>query len=274
MVNYMQVFFIRESNKNSLFKRIFKKKKKKYNTIILNLKKEKIKQINVLKKILNHLECNKCKNVILSKEIKQIVVLKKILCNNNIRIITGRILGKNLINKILEKVVLENNIKLENTLITIISNSLEPWLKCFIESISTKCKTLSIVTDNCIYFNKLVNDIWEKFGMIITVTNNKKKSLYKSNIIINLELNEEQINNYSIYEKSIIINLQENIKIHKKRFNGKIINNFEIRLKNNSKIYKELLTEEYSYYDILDLAEVYVLNNKKEISNISIKSLK
>lgn len=273
----MQVFFIRESTKNNVLKKIFKVIEIKQNVIILNFKiknknaNSKIKIIKKIKKLLDH--CN-CKKVILSRNLKQDETFKCLLQDNNIQIINGENLIKRLLNKIIEKASIENNIKPENAQITMISNDLENWLECLIDDISTKYKLLGIVTDNIGYFRKLETKLLEKEGTIITITNNKKKSLCKSNIIINLELNEEQFNRYVIYEKSIVISLKGKMKIYKKRFNGKLISNFEIELKNNSKIYRDLLKKEYMYYDIIDLAEIYIINNEKEIRNISIKFLK
>ena len=209
----------------------------------------------------------------MSKQLKQDNILKQILYDSNNYVINGEYLFKILLEKIIEKASTDNNIKSENSQITIISNTLENWLKSFLENSVTKFKILSIVTENSIIFKKLENKFLEKEGTILTITNNKKKSLSKSNIIINLSLNEEQFNKYNIFENSIIINAKGNIKIHRKRFNGKIINGFQIALKKDSKIYRDLEKEEYSYFDIIDLAEVYILNNPKEISNISIKFL-
>ena len=274
----MQFFFIRESTTKNLFEKIFKTIEVKHNVIILNYNKIKKKNIKykkkVIKEILKKLNYYDCKKVILSKKLKQDEILKKLLNDNKIKIINGENLFKSLLEKIIEKASMDNNIKPENSQITIISNNLETWLEYLIENISTKYKILTIVTDNIICFKKLENNFLEKKGTLITITNNKKKSLSKSNLIINLSLNEEQINKYSIFENSIIINAKGNIKIHKKRFNGKIINNFEITLKKGSKIFGDLLKEEYSYYDIIDIAEVYILKNPKEISNISINFLK
>ena len=73
---------------------------------------------------------------------------------------------------------------------------------------------------------------------MITVGNNKKKSLSKSQIIINIDFPTELINQYNIYEEAIIINIPGNIKIKKKRFNGTIINDYEIEFNN---------TEEFDY---------------------------
>ena len=278
MVKYMQFFFIRESTTKNLFKRIFKTIEVKQNVIILNYHKIKKKNINykkrVIREILKKLNYYDCKKVILSKQLKQDNILKQILYDSNNYVINGEYLFKILLEKIIEKASTDNNIKSENSQITIISNTLENWLKSFLENSVTKFKILSIVTENSIIFKKLENKFLEKEGTILTITNNKKKSLSKSNIIINLSLNEEQFNKYNIFENSIIINAKGNIKIHRKRFNGKIINGFQIALKKDSKIYRDLEKEEYSYFDIIDLAEVYILNNPKEISNISIKFLK
>ena len=278
MVKYMQFFFIRESTTKNLFKRIFKTIEVKQNVIILNYHKIKKKNINykkrVIREILKKLNYYDCKKVILSKQLKQDNILKQILYDSNNYVINGEYLFKILLEKIIEKASTDNNIKSENSQITIISNTLENWLKSFLENSVTKFKILSIVTENSIIFKKLENKFLEKEGTILTITNNKKKSLSKSNIIINLSLNEEQFNKYNIFENSIIINAKGNIKIHRKRFNGKIINGFQIALKKDSKIYRDLEKEEHSYFDIIDLAEVYILNNPKEISNISIKFLK
>ena len=70
---------------------------------------------------------------------------------------------------------------------------------------------------------------------MITVSNNKKKSLRKSEIIVNFDFPKELLNKYNIYEEAIIINVEGNMKITKKRFNGLVINDFEIEPKESSK---------------------------------------
>ena len=66
---------------------------------------------------------------------------------------------------------------------------------------------------------------------MITLNNNKKKSLTKTDIILNFDFPTELINKYRIAEKAIIINLKGNIKIKQKRFEGKIFNDYEITYK-------------------------------------------
>ena len=64
--------------------------------------------------------------------------------------------------------------------------------------------------------------------------------------------------------------MQEPTKICKKRFSGKIINDYKISLKENSNIELELKQEKYKKFDINDLAEVYLMKYPKEIQNIVI----
>lgn len=87
---------------------------------------------------------------------------------------------------------------------------------------------------------------------------------------MNVDFSEELINKYVINDNSILVNLEENVRIKKKRFNGKIINDYNIKLKNSSNIANFLEKEEYEKYDLKDLTEIYVMNNPKEIQDIII----
>ena len=68
-------------------------------------------------------------------------------------------------------------------------------------------------------FKKLEKEIFEKDGIMVTVTNNKKKSLAKSNVILNYDFPTELINKYKIYDEAIILNVKQNVSISSKRFN-------------------------------------------------------
>ena len=72
--------------------------------------------------------------------------------------------------------------------------------------------------------------MYEKEGIIITVTNNKRKALTKVNMILNFDFTEEMLNKYSIYEEANIINFNNKVRIYKKRFNGGNIYDYEINM--------------------------------------------
>ena len=100
-----------------------------------------------------------------------------------------------------------------------------------IKLLAQKYTTINIVTNHIEKFRKLEQQLQEK-GIIATITNNKKKSLMKSQIIINIDFPKELLNKYNIYENAILVNIRGNMKIARKRFNGITINDYEIKLNN------------------------------------------
>ena len=98
---------------------------------------------------------------------------------------------------------------------------------------------------------------------MITVTNNKKKSLSKSKIILNVDFPTELINKYNINDEAIIINLRGNVKINKKRFNGININDYEIE-------YEDKECFDYDKKNKYKIAEIYEakIYKKAPIKNI------
>lgn len=62
--------------------------------------------------------------------------------------------------------------------------------------------------------------------------NNKRKSLAKAKVIINIDFPQEFINQYIIYEKAIIVDINQNIKSTRKRFEGVVIQDYDICVRN------------------------------------------
>lgn len=104
-----------------------------------------------------------------------------------------------------------------------------------IKILSKKYKNINIVTNHIEKFKKIQNDLEENEGIIITITNNKKKSLMKSDIALNIDFPKELLNKYMIKEDMILINIPGRIKINKKRFDGLNINDYEINFRNDKK---------------------------------------
>ena len=143
--------------------------------------------------ILNKTNCNK---VILSKELKKEKGFVNYLYSQNLNIIDGIVLG---------------NIKL----------------------MIQRYKNITIVTRHALRLKKFQKDLYEKEGIAIAVTNNKRKAINKANVILNFDFPEEVLNKYTINENANIINFGNKVKVNKKRFNGTTINDYEIKLKNN-----------------------------------------
>lgn len=154
--------------------------------------------------------------------------------------------------------------------IAIAVNDNNEWTTNIIKNLSQKYKSVNIVTSDIKTFKKLEETLFEENGMAITVSNNKRKSFLKADFIINIDFPNEIINKYSINENSTIISMEEKIKIHKKRFNGRIIDNYKIELNPNSQIFEDLNKSKYKSFDLKDIVECYIINNPEQINNIII----
>lgn len=241
--------------------------------IMLNYNFEKLKinkKIKIVQKLKTILNENNVKKIIISENLKKDKNLSNLLYSNGFSIIDGKGLQKKLINKILDKICKQNALKEQETKLSILLNGINTWGLNLIEDLSKKFKNLNVVTNNINCFKGVKDRIWEEYGIVVTLTNNKKKALSNSEIILNMDFPEELINKYILFDTSILINLEENVKVKKKRFCGKIINDYKICLKKDSDIYKALKSDVYKNYDIKDLAEVYVIGNPKELQNIII----
>lgn len=107
---------------------------------------------------------------------------------------------------------------------------------------------------------------------MLNISNNKKTSLLKSEIIINIDFPQELINQYNIYNKAIIINILEKISIYRKKFNGVNVNYFRIIMPekyatsefDNEVIYESII---YEYNQLSDIKN-RIIEDKIEIKKL------
>ena len=227
------MYYIQETDKPVLIARICNLLETVKDEIIVLANENEIinnKKIEIfVKKIKKILDKTGCKSVILSKYLKKQKDFVKLLESYNIEIIDGRWLFSLLSSKVLDYIVEKENLKKEETNVSILINKEDSdYITQNIIDIIKTYKSVNIVTSNTIKFKKLEKDILEKEGIMITVTNNKKKSLTRSKIILNVEFTSEEINKYNIPDEAIVINLKGDVDIKKKRFNGININDYEI----------------------------------------------
>ena len=265
MVKYMVVFFIEETERFKLLKKIVLNQDR----IIINRRIDKINN-KIKHKILKILDNNSCNNVIISKKLKNNSNFINFLYSNNINIVNGRKLLGVLIEKIIEKGCKDNELIPKESIISFAINYSDANIIKTIENCSKRFKFVNIVSNNMYAFKKIKEKLYNENGIIITVTNNRKKALLKTDIIVNMDFPEEMLNKYAIYDNAVVINIDEPTKIRKKRFSGKIINDCKISFKKKSNIELELKQEKYKKFDIKDLAEVYLIKYPEEICNLVI----
>ena len=204
------------------------------------------KMIDNLIKILYQ---NKIDTIVLAKRLKKDEELTNKLREKNFKILNGRILFEVTIIDCVNYVLKKQKKELHNIELTILANEASSILIDNIYMLVEKIKMLHIVTNNIDKFRKLEKDIEEKFGILIRVSNNKRKSLVNSSIIINMDLTEEQINQY--YIDPNLINIKEKIKIYSKKFNGINISDYDLLLP------KYILNIENDIINDFDKKELY-----------------
>ncbi|MBR3325144.1 MAG: hypothetical protein IKG14_03775 [Clostridia bacterium] len=140
-----------------------------------------------------------------------------------------------------------------------------------IEELTKKAKVVNIVTNNKRYRN-LEKRLEEK-EIFITVSGNKRQSLKKAKILVNLDFSNLDL--YNINRNMIVIDITKCMKIPKS-FDGIIIRGIKANTKKVIRVFSDF--EEFSKQDLIEaeLAKIndykksreYIINNKIYIERI------
>lgn len=237
-----------------------------------------IHRTKVYKKIISRIQKEKQRKekiqIVLENDIKQYKNEFKYL-----NILDGKQIIKENID-ILLKYILED-IPMELQDIYILTNIYKETNIKMLRKIAPKFKSLNIITNEIKKYSVL-EEIMQNEA-IINVANNKKKSLRRARIIINLDFSKEDLSNYNIFRNSIIINTTDEKINNLKGFEGIIIQDIELKLeekqekfiKNNNlyknfkkiEIYESIYNREKENEEIINLYGNNGVMSKKELRN-------
>lgn len=263
------MIYIEKNDKPNIIEKMLNLIKVQDSTIILPInEKTKEKQIEkIAKKTIKVIgKISNSKKIVLSKKMKKEEKYINYLNEYGIEIADGRWLFEILLTDIVNYIVEKQEIERVN--ISVLINDLTDKEFENIKLLAQKYTTINIVTNHIEKFRKLEQQLQEK-GIIATITNNKKKSLMKSQIIINIDFPKELINKYRINESATIVNVKSPIKITQKRFNGVTVNDYEIEYRNDI-CNEKFFVDKYNLKDLYE-AEMYkrdsFTNLRKKIKN-------
>ncbi len=225
------MYYVQEADKPYLIFSIFNIIQLQQDKIILPIDEKKIssrKAQKLAKKTKRILDKTISTKIVISKKIQKQEEYVNLLHAYSFELIDGKWLFEVLSCKILEYILEKKEIKKEEAKISILVNDLTENMLSNIRQIAKEYKRVNIITNHIAKFKKIEKQILEKDGIMITVGNNKKKGLSKSQLILNVDFPSELINQYHIYENAIIVNIRGNVKIAQKRFNGISINDYDI----------------------------------------------
>ena len=268
---------ISRHNKHSVFNKILFVYKNLFNIItikkeknivvgILPIKEDKLnrKTEKIIKKYYKKLREYK---LVLSKELMRRDILK-IFEKYGLDCYKGLEIKKYLLFNILEYINLIQKKQLHEREVTVLINNNSEFNKKMLFELAKHTRFLKIVTKKIYKFRNIEEQLYSEYGIAVQLSNSYRKSLLKSEIIINIDFYETDINEYNINSNAIIINLNRNIKIASKLFNGIIINSINLKLKKEIKMGFENISNEF---DELILAESIM--EKLDIKRIKIDSL-
>ncbi|MCI9063598.1 MAG: hypothetical protein HFJ17_03230 [Clostridia bacterium] len=262
----MKVLSIEQNETQSKLKALLNIVSNKENKIIIYKELEKsdfkTKQ-KIIKKIIKILNKNKNNKVILMPEIKKDRDFINLLYSNKINISNDRWLFKVLIDEVIEKIMKDR--KKEESEIWITVNDVDNITQNIIYKFAREFKRVNIITNHISKFKNIENKLYEDDGIMLTITNNRRKSLLKANLILNIDFPKELINQFTIFDQATIVNIEGGISIKKKRFSGKIINDIEIGYYENEEITNFINENHLQKYDIRDVCDVLQIVPKCDI---------
>ena len=194
----------------------------------------------------------------------------------NVKVLDGKWLFKFLLFDILKKVSSAMNKSIETTNIAILINNMEEVAFSQIIEIAKKVKTLKIVTTNINRFSYIEEKLYIQFGIAVQITSNKEKALANAEIIINYDF-DDRINEFKLLPSATIINIKQKPRIDNSKFNGDVINSYEIECNDN--LFEDF--EEKNSYDMNILYEsliyrkdtFYNIKKQLDIDGVRIKAL-
>ena len=184
------MFYIEKNDKPNFIEKKLRLLKIKDNTISLpineNLREKQLEKMAVKAKRIIEKKSNS-KKIILTKEMKKEEIFVNYLNTYGIEISNGEFLFEILMPDIVQYIMNKKKLEEDKFVISILINDLTDIEFENIKILAKKYKNINIVTNHVEKFKKLEKSLEEDEGIIISVTNNKKRSLMKSGIIINVD---------------------------------------------------------------------------------------
>ena len=216
--------------------------------------------------------------IAISKNLMEHEILNNALDEYGLKILNGRWLLKFLISDILEYISnndcsgatssapyfeeiaqtyvgASNAHPIEDYKVAILMDKADEIIMQQIINIAKSVKSLKIVTISKNSYLHIENELFEKEGIAIQITNNKEKSISDADIILNFDFNEDRLSEYKINHDATLINLGQKLKPNRAIFKGTVLNDYEISFNEenyNSNIkkynfHKNILYESYIY---------------------------
>ena len=226
-----------------------------YVIAVSNNKKDRKKVKEKLARIIKKLGIDA---VVFSKELEG--DFKNDICEMiNIKVVNGKKLMEFMEYDIVKYVLDKQNADTKKEDIYIVfkrdSNLNLDFLKRFLENF----RLVNIVTNDVDKLKNIQDNLLDNEGILISVSNNKRKALKRAKYILNINLTKEELEKYRINREAIIVNIGENVKYDEPCFDGVNINYFKISCPDE---YLERFEQVGSQFDLAQMYESILLQDR------------
>lgn len=198
--------------------------------------------------------------MVLSQYLSSIEEVNEIFASSKLVLITGKGIANYLLPEVLQYIAKMLGEEIQKQEVTVLVEKKTIEIEKMILELATKVKRIQIVTPNLSQFNRLENELETKFGIACTISNNKRKSLAKSKIIININASETYVNQFNLNPHAIVIDMNQKIKIYTKTFCGIHIYDYQMK--------SDMINIEKSMFDVKKEYEARINGNSyKTIRN-------
>lgn len=217
---------------------------------------------NIIKKLKNEKTKTKKVQIVLEDDLKEYIDYF-----SEFKILNGKDFMNNNVKAILEKILENTPMALQD--VFILTNKYNEQSIRMIKNIGQEFKSVNVISKEIEKY-KTLEDILESEIIVFSIANNKKKSLKKAKIIINMDFSNEQLQEYNICRSAIIVNLSKEKIKDLKSFEGIIVQNVEIELEDSEKeIFKENnIIEEFKKVELYESISTKKIQDVKRIKKI------
>ena len=221
-------------------------------------------------KLVKYIQKLKIDAIVFSKDFQE--ELKLEICNmlskTNVQILIGKKLMEFMEYEIVKYVLDKQNTNSKQEDVYIIFKKTDKLNLDFLKKFIENFRMVNIVTNDIEKLKRIQDNLLDNEGTLISVSNNKKKALKRAKYIVNINLNKEELNKYTINRDAIIINIQENVKYDSTSFDGININYFDIQCPDE---FVETFEQIGENFDIVQMYESMIFRDnmhKTQLDNV------
>lgn len=226
-------------------------------------KREKQKLVKYIQKL-------KIDAIVFSKDFEEEFKLEicNMLSKTNVQILIGKKLMEFMEYEIVKYVLDKQNTNSKQEDVYIIFKKTDKLNLDFLKKFIENFRMVNVVTNDIEKLKRIQENLLDNEGTLISVSNNKKKALKRAKYIVNINLNKEELNKYTVNRDAIIINIQENVKYDKTSFDGININYFDIQCPDE---FVEIFEQIGENFDIVQMYESMIFRDnmhKTQLDNV------